>query len=1050
MLVAQGIAVWGRQLRKGLALGIAVLALCAPSASADSPAWSISLSSYPTDLARGSVAEGEAPPGLLLVATDIGGAATSGGFSLTATLPPGLRFSSAAPPTGKYGSGTTPLTCEREGRRVECRSGSPSLEAGQVAWVRIPLNVSTSAPPMVTTTASVEGGGAAAASASLDTRVDAVPPPFSLLSPSSAPTDLVNAADGASVTQAGSHPYELRTGFGFPTFFLPGAGLQSVGGGVRDLVAELPPGLVIDPLATPHCSEYQLENPAIGCPDSSQVGLLRLDFSLGGPPGPSLLPLYNLSPPSGTAAEFGTEVIEGLVIHMSGGLRGDGEPGLFVAVEDIPAKLPVTGVEVTLWGGPSDPAHDGVRGRCVKSGGTCSVEPAPTPFLTMPTSCGAPLVGSSRADSWVDPGAFTSRSIVSSALDGCNRLEFTPSFRAVPTADLTEAPTGADLTVGMPQAVEGSDLAEAALRDATISLPDGLTINPSGADGLAACSPAEIGLTSSSGERPIRFSAASPTCPDAAKIGSAEARTPLIDHPLQGAVYVAEQDQNPFGSPFAIYLVLDDPASGTLLKLAGRVDADPATGRLTASFAELPPLPIEELKASFFSGPRAVLRAPATCGAYTSTAELVPWSSPEAPSVERSAAFELTSAPMGGCPRSEADLPASATLSAGSKVPRAGVYSPFLLRLSRPDGSRRLTGIDARLPAGVSARLAGVERCEAGAATSGTCPPASAVGRIDLGAGSGPLPLRLAGTVYLSGAYRGAPLSLVAVVPAVAGPFDLGKVVVRVALYVDPRSAVVHAVSDPLPAAVGGVPVDLRSLQVSLDRHGFARTPTSCQPLAVSGSAGSGSGATELRQSYQVGECSRLAFAPRLSARLLGPTRRGAHPGLRVDVSEPRGGANLRRIGFTLPTTELLDARRIRGICGAGDFATENCSASSVYGRLEIWSPLLKEPLAGPVFLRAGSNRLPDLAASLRGEVDLTLDGHLDSKHGRLRGAFQGLPDVPLSRAELTLRGGRRGLLVNTGGICTRSPRIAFSLVAHSADSRKAAPRLRNACPGRR
>lgn len=1041
----QGTA-WGRRIAPALALASILLATASwPSvaSAAPSPAWSVSLNSYPTVFSPGEVAAAERrPPGLLLVATNIGAAATSGGFSLTASLPPGLEPTTAAGAVGSYGSAATPLACELDGNAIACTGGKPGLQAGQIAVVQIPVSVSAPAPSSLTTAAAVEGGGAAASSVSLETRVDSGPIPFSLLSAATRPGELATGPDGAAVTQAGSHPYEVRASFGFPTEATPEGILQAVEGGVKDLAVDLPRGLVANAQATAtRCTEDQLETDGVGCPDSSQVGLLRLDLSFGEAPVPSLLPLYNMVPPGGTAVEFGAVVVEGLMVHVSGGLRTGGDLGLSATVENIPAKAAVAAAEVALWGDPSDPGHDRVRGQCIKSGAACPTESVPGHFLTMPTHCGGPLTTVLRAASWLHPDAETLVTSSSAALDGCNRLEFAPSLEAVPTSRLAGVPTGMALAVRMPQADDGDGLSEASLRDAALRLPEGMVLSPAAADGLAACSPAQIGLGSAPGERPIRFGAAPPTCPDAAKIGSVEARTPLIGHVLRGSVFVAEQGRNPFGSRFAVYLTLEDPDTGIVVKLAGRVDADPASGRLTARFEELPQLPLEELRAAFFEGPRAVLRTPPVCGGYEAEANLVPWSSPETLDAERSSGFAVEAAPRGGCPGSEAALPPDAELQAGSAAPRAGAYSPFVMRLSRPDGSQALTGVDVRLPAGVGARLAGVKRCPAAAADPGACPAGAAVGKVTLLAGAGPLPLRLMGSVYLAGPYRGAPISLLATVPAVAGPFDLGSVTVRVALEIDRRTAAVHAVSDPLPTIVGGVPVDLRSLQISLDRPGFARTPTSCEPMTVAGTALLGSGSRALSQRYQVGGCSRLAFAPRASARLLGSTRRGAHPGLRVAVAPSRAGAALRRVGFTLPSTQLLDSTHIRGICAA-----EPCGASSRYGRLQVWSPLLDEPLAGPVFLRAGPHRLPDLSAALRGEVEMDLVGRLDSVRGRLRGTFQALPDAPLSRAVLTMRGGPRGLFVNTGGFCARQPRVELATLAHNGDSRNLQPRLRGRC----
>jgi hypothetical protein len=574
---------------------------------------------------------------------------------------------------------------------------------------------------------------------------DPIPKPGDATSP-------ITLADGTPATQAGSHPYELRTAVGFP--IQAGEIPYAVGGGVKDLEIGLPAGLIANPLSTPtRCAEHQLEESESGCPDSSQVGILSINDSAGALPGTSPTPLYNMIPPGGTAVEFGAEVFEGVIVHVLGRLRSDGDVGFSAGAFDLPAQLPVAGAQVVLWGDPSDSSHDYMRGRCLSGSSPCPVPRSGAPFLTLPTSCLGPLRFETEAASWIEPGSRAGIETSIPALDGCNRLDFEPTLTARPTADLTGAPTGIDLGIQLPQSDGSEGLAKAALKDATITLPEGIAISPAGATGLAACTGPEIGLRSGRGELPVRFSSAPPACPDAAKIGTVEARTPLIDHVLQGGVYVAEQGNNPFGSRFAIYLTLNDPPSGVVVKLAGRVEADVSDGRLTASFVGLPQLPIEDLRTHFFEGPRAVLRNPTLCGTHSTSADLVPWSSPEGSAVTRSDSFDLRRAPSESCPRSESELPAAVDLSAGSVAPAAGRYSPFLLRVSRPDGSRRLTGIDVRLPAGVSASLAGVKRCEAAAATAGICPATSRVGRVDLLAGPGPLPLSLGGTAYLAGPY---------------------------------------------------------------------------------------------------------------------------------------------------------------------------------------------------------------------------------------------------------------------------------------------------------
>jgi hypothetical protein len=704
---------------------------------------------------------------------------------------------------------------------------------------------------------------------------------------------------------------------------------------------------------------------------------------------------------------------------------------------------------VTLWGNPTDPSHDYVRGSCLASGSACPVERSGAAFLTLPSACGGPLRTVARADSWIEPGKSVEMESTSPAIDGCGRLDFEPTITSQPTTPLADSPSGLDLGIHLPQYDDFAGLAEANLKDATVTLPEGVAINPAAADGLAACSPAEIGLLTPVGQSAGRFNAAPAACPDGAKIGTVELDTPLIDHPLAGAIYVAEPFENPYGSRLAVYLAIDDPQSGIVAKLAGRVDADPVSGRLTVSLAGLPQLPIEKLEARFFAGPRALLRTPIGCGSYSTRADLTPWSTPEGLDAARSDAFIIGAAPGGaaGCPSGEAEAPNRPGFSAGTAAPGAGAYSPFVLRLDREDGSQRLAALDTTLPAGLAGKLTGVPRCPDPQLAAGSCPAAAELGTVDIGAGAGPVPLDLGGHVYLAGPYKGAPLSLAIVTPAVAGPFDLGTVVVRVALYVDKRSARIHAVSDPLPTILQGVPLDVRSLALDLDRPSFTRNPTSCDPMSVAAIATSAAGqSVPLSSPFQVGNCSRLGFKPRVSVRFLGPTHRGAHPSFRTTLRARGGDANIRRVAVTLPGTELLDNRNIKSVCTVAQFSIDDCPPSSVYGYARAWSPLLDRPLKGPVYLRSSSHRLPDLAASLGGQVDLDLIGHVASVRGRLRDTFAALPDVPLTKVVLTMRGGKRGLLVNSTELCRARPRAATEFVGQNGKTSGSNPVVKTEC----
>jgi hypothetical protein len=1044
-----------------LAIGLLAIVTAAisggPAAAATSPAapaWSIAASSYPTNFVPGTTASEGQPPGYLLVATNVGAAPTSAEFTVTDTLPAGIEFATSAGARAQYGVSQTPMPCEVSGRAVSCHGATPRLNPGEAVVFRVPVDVSAVAAPSVLDEAVVEGGGAPSTAVTTETAITTQLPPFGFLPGPGGISGAITAADGTEVTQAGSHPYQVRAATMFSSAARgPRNELFAIDAGVRDLTVGLPRGLTVDPRATAvRCTEVQLQSQPVGCPDASQVGTLTVSYSLGNAPVLTTVQLYNMVPPGGTPTELGAELIESLSIHMLGKIRSDGDYGFSGDIKDIPAKFYLLGAEVTLWGNPTDEAHDHLRGGCLNFGGVCTVEPSSAAFLTLPDACSEPLTTTARADSWIDPGSKIERSVDRTGMDGCNRLGFEPTFHAQPTTKVSDSPSGLDLSLHIPQQNDFAGLATADLRDTQIAFPAGMTVNPAGADGLAGCSPAQVGLVTAAGQSPVRFTADPANCPDSAKVGTVEIDTPLIAHSLPGAIYVAQPEENPFDSLLAVYVTVYDPSTGIVVKVAGEVEADPGSGRLTATFADNPELPIEEFRAHFFLGPRAILKTPALCGTYTTGAGLTPWSSPEGADARRSDAFVIATAASGGerCPTSESGAPNRPRFSAGSVAPAAGRYSPFLVHLSRDDGTQRLVAIDATLPAGLTGRLAGVPSCSEAELAALSCPAGSEVGTVDIAAGAGISPLHLAGHVYMAGPYRGAPLSLATVTPARAGPFDLGAVVVRVGLSVDPRSGQVHAVSDPLPTILKGIPLDIRSLSLKLDRPGFTLNPTSCDPMLVVGSAGSAAGqGVSLADPFQVGNCSRLGFRPAVSLRFFGPTHRGAHPGFRTVLTPRHGDANIRRVAVTLPGTELLDNRHIGAVCTMPQYVADQCPPASVYGYAKAWTPLLEQPLEGPVYLRTSNHRLPDLAASLNGQVHLDLIGRIDSVDGRLRNTFQGLPDAPLSKVVVTMRGGGRGLFVNSGHFCARRPRAGVAFLAQNGKTRKLDPLAKSTCGNR-
>ncbi len=614
-----------------------------------------------------------------------------------------------------------------------------------------------------------------------------------------------------------------------------------------------------------------------------------------------------------------------------------------------------------------------------------------------------------------------------------------------------------DFNLHVPQNQDFDGLAEANLKNTEVVLPEGMTVNPPAAAGRSGCSEAELGLES----------AAPAGCPDSSKVGTVEVDTPLLDHTLPGSVYLATPYANPFGSLLAIYVTVYDEQSNIVIKLPGKVEADPVTGRLTTRVAENPELPFEDFRLHFFNGPRAPLKTPLTCGSHTTTSTLVPWSTPEGQNATPSDSFQTSIAAgnNGNCPTSEASAPNKPSFTAGTVAPDAGAYSPFVLKLTRADGTQRLTGLNAKLPKGLTGKLAGIPYCsEAQLAVaksreapnqgaleqaSPSCPAASEVGTVTVGAGAGITPLYVQGHAYLAGPYKGAPISMAIITPAVAGPFDLGAVMVRTALQVDPETAQIHAVSDPFPTILQGIPLDLRSVTVNLARPEFTLNPTSCDPAQITGNALAASGqSAALTSPFQVGGCSALKFKPKIAISLKGGTKRNKYPALKAVATYPKGAnANIASVQVTLPHSAFLEQSHIGTVCTRVQFAADACPKASVYGFAKATTPLLDKPIEGPVYLRSSSHELPDLVMALSGQVDVVVAGRVDTgKGGGIRNTLEATPDAPISKFTLEMKGGKKGLLVNSENICKKPQKAIVSYTAHNGDAYSAQPLIKNDC----
>jgi hypothetical protein len=838
--------------------------------------------------------------------------------------------------------------------------------------------------------------------------------------------------EGTPATQAGSHPYQLTVGFTLTSHELVGRTLPE--GDIKHLTADLPRGLVVDPQATPRCTEAQLESDhqtGGGCPPSAAVGTIDVTTNFQDTVVTFHSPLFNMMPPPGEPAEFGVDVGDlAVYFHLAGGVGGAPDYTLFAEANDIISKLPVIAASTTLWGDPSSPSHDAER--CPVEGPCDSpVERTRAAFLTMPTACAGPLSATIGAASWQEPGTEIADTAELPGLEGCGALAFAPSIAVQPETAAADSPTGLQVDLHFPQNEEYESegqvpqLAEAQLRDAVVTLPAGMAINPSSAEGLAACTPEQFGLTGPNATKPAE-------CPSASKLGTVEVDTPLLDHPLPGAVYLAAQGDNPFHSLLAIYVAIDDPITGVIVKLAGHVQPNAETGQLTTTFEENPQLPFEELKFHFFGGPRAALTTPPTCGTKTTSTDLTPWTSPEGEDAHPSSSFTVTSGPGGSaCAETSAEASNHPSFSAGTVSAQAGAFSPFALKLSREDGSQELKALNVTLPPGLIGKLAGVAECpqadiEAAERRSGegegrieqespSCPASSEVGAVTVGVGSGS-PFYVHGHAYLTGPYKGAPFGIAIVTPAIAGPFDLGTVVVRSALYVNPGTAQVTVKSDEIPHILDGIPLDVRSIAVDVNRPDFTLNPTSCDPMAISGEAFSIPGqAAGLTDPFQVGGCASLPFNPSLTVFTQAKTSKADGADLIVKVAQTPGEANIHNVDLTIP--KILPSRlsTLQQACIEAQFNANpaGCPEGSFIGTAIAHTPVLNVPLSGPAILVShGSAEFPDVEFLLQGEgVEIILDGKTDIKAGITYSKFETVPDAPISSFETILPEGPHSVL---------------------------------------
>ncbi len=888
-------------------------------------------------------------------------------------------------------------------------------------------------------------------------------------------------------TEAGSHPVAVTAEFNFDKE----EGTSFAEGDLRDLSLELPPGLIENPTAlhnAGYCSqadfqtprgETQWENSLSGesCQQKSQIGIATVTSSYGGGE-TRTFGVFNLQPPPGAPSEIGFNPYGAPIVFIPSIRQGEGEYGITLKTTNVPQLASITSLTLTIWGTPWSVMHNAQRGECLNElepafgWAKCSVgrpslpESEPRAYLTMPTACDEPMTFTARATSW--QGSEAVRTSGGETLKDCESLEFEPKAVAQLVSKRASSPSGYAFHIQVDASgVSKPQLrAPSPVRKAVVSLPEGVTINPSVGDGLGVCTEAQ-------------FAAETPTsalglgCPGESKIGDFQVVSPVVSGSFEGAIFLAAPHENPFGSLIAVYLVAKTIERGFLVKVPGELVPDPVTGRITAIFDRLPQLPYSDLEISFREGQRSPLATPAGCGPIATQANLTPWRDPGL--VRTFSLPDQIDAGVGGGPCPSGLAPFAPQAKGGMLNSRAGAYTPFYLHLSRQVTEQEIVSYSASFPPGLLGKIAGIPYCsdaaiDAARTRSGvaerdnpSCPSASLIGHTYSGYGVGSVLAYAPGNLYLAGPYRGSSFSVVAIDSALVGPFDLGTVIVRSAIRVDPTTAQVSidaTGTDPIPHIVDGIPIHLRDVRAYIDRPNVTVNPTSCEKFSVA-SAMNGAGQrfgdpsddtlAVATAPFQAFDCSSLGFKPRISMRLRGGTRRGAHPSLRVAVRPRPGNANIGFAQVALPDSLFLDQSHIRTICSHTQFAAHNCPPGSVYGHVRVFTPLLEAPMEGPAYLRSSSNTLPDLVFALHGQgIEVDLAGRIDARKGRLRGTFASIPDAPVTRFVLSMKSGRRGLIVNAENLCAKRQLAKARFLGHANLGRIYHPVVKAKCKTKR
>jgi hypothetical protein len=1053
---------WGWGMPLAAVVMLLVMGVSSATAAVPAPGWTINSVAEPTDFSSLHNAACENEPGneeggqgpcdhYRLFAQNVGAASSSGTVTIVDTLPSHLQVIRVVGEENQAGA-SAPLTCEKL-PEPHCTYAS-AVPPGGFFTMQVMVAVEAGAEPVVTNQATIEGGGAptvaTSAPGTVANAIDGTSIPFSFTSFAFG----VDGADGIADAQAGDHPSSVTVGFGVSTLTRLehelGNGEKAiyehdpVQDGAKNLTVDLPPGFVGNPQTASQCTSTQLTD--LACPPTSMVGTAVFEesgtFKFTGEESLVSAGVYNMVPEAGYPAEFGfTFIKKGITIYVNVAHTSKGyvlrafSPGI------VNAELGQ--VSLTFFGNPGE--HDGGS-------------PSSGAFLTNPTDC-SPGNGEAtvRADSWEEPdGWISSKAVVYPHVTGCDALRFEPTISVDPEVEQADGPSGYEVDVKVPQAQQNYApvLATPDLKDATVTLPAGVSISPSAADGLVGCRETGAeGIDIPSGERlPDEAGEGEEVgvdglahlsgghCPPASQIGTVEVETPLLPaHTLGGSLYLAQPKcggagQSPCteasatnGELYGLYLEI--VGDGVVVKLKGKVEADPTSGRLTARFEENPQIPFSELRLKIDGGQRAPLANPQSCGTFTTTSDLRPWSSPQTPDGTPSGSFVI-----GGCSNGSF----APGFSAGTITPSAGAFSPFTLTFSRKDGEQDLAGLTVTTPPGLLGVLKSVVQCPEPQAGKGECGPQSLIGHTEVAAGAGSHPYWVPGSVFLTGPYGGGPFGLSIVTPAVAGPFNLGNVIVRGAIHVNPNTSALTVVSDPLPQIIDGAPLRIKTVSVTIDRPGFMFNPTNCSQQAIVGTVSSAQGsATNVSSSFAAANCAALPFKPSFKASTQAKTSKADGASLAVKVGSSAGQANIAKVRVILPKQLPARLTTLQKACTEAQFNTNpaGCPPGSAVGSATAVTPVLAHALTGPAYLVShGGAAFPDLVFVLQGEgIVLYLDGNTNIKKGITSSTFNSVPDAPISTFETVFPEGPHSVLATNIPAKTKGSMCAQKLTMPTA-----------------